>query len=230
MQPQLFLFRQLNDPAGSQSLSSQLDKLHRIVHGGDTAGRFHLHIRADILGKQLNIPEGRAALGETGGGLDVVGAGLGDQSAHGNFFLVSQQAGLNDNLQDAVAADSLQGLDLFQNLVGLSGLQVADIDDHVDLVGTVIDGVLSLEGLHSGGIVAVGESDDRADFYAALNIFGSFLYKGGGNADGCGPVGDGIIADDLDLGPCGGLSKQGVVYAGENGCFVHDKNVLSKIV
>ena len=52
------------------------------------------------LDHQLHIVEVCACGGEAGAGLDVVRACLADDIAHLFLFLVGQQAGLDDDLQD----------------------------------------------------------------------------------------------------------------------------------
>ena len=48
-------------------------------------------------GKQLHVVEGRPGLTEARGGLDIVRAGIGNALAQGNFFLVGEQAGFDDD-------------------------------------------------------------------------------------------------------------------------------------
>ncbi len=218
----LLILSQLDDTAGTQSSSAQLDELDGIVEGGDAAGSLHLYIGTDVLGEQLDVSEGGASLGETGGGLDVVSASLGHQLAHGDLLLVGQQAGLDDNLQDLVAAGSLQGLDLVQDLVMVAGLQIADIDHHIDLVSAVGDSVLGLELLHSGGVVAVGEADNGADSHLVTYVLLGSLYEGRRDAYGSSAVSHSVVTDHLDLFPYGSLSQQGVVNFGINFFSIHD--------
>ena len=56
---------------------------------------------------------------------------------------------------------------LFDRFV-ISGLEFADIDDHIDLVRAVFHRILSLEGLDRAGVCAEGKSDDAAGHDAAV--------------------------------------------------------------
>ena len=52
----------------------------------------------NMSGEQLHIGEGCTGLGKTGGGLDIIRAGIGNALAQGDLFFVRQQAGLDDDL------------------------------------------------------------------------------------------------------------------------------------
>ena len=58
----------------------------------------------DVFSEQGHVLPGGAAGGEAGGGLDVIGTGGGDDLAHLDLFLLSEQAGLHDDLEDAALA------------------------------------------------------------------------------------------------------------------------------
>ena len=127
------------------------------------------------------------------------------------LFLVGQQAGLDDDLQELALAVLLDGLDLFEQIVPALILDPADVDDHIDLGRAVLDGSFSLKRLAFGVHSAEGEANDAADRHAARHILDGLLDVAGVDADRRAVVGDGLIAEGPDLGPgCLGL-EQGVV-------------------
>ena len=114
-------------------------------------------------------------------------------------------------MMNLVAAGALQGLDLVKHIVGVSGLQLADVDDHVDFVGAVGDGVLGLKLLAGRGVAAVRETDDGADGHFAVHIIVRPLDVAGWDANRGRAIGDGVVAQSLDVFPRGGLFQYGVV-------------------
>ena len=146
--------------------------------------------------------------------------------AHFHLFFLREQTGFDDDLQDALAADFLQRADLAQHIVVHAGLQGADVDDHIQLIRAVLDGVLRLKHLGGGGVVAVRETDDGADLHLVTDIFLRLSDIAGRDADGCGAVMDGIIAECLDLFPGGGLREQGVINHGHDFISKHNNTSL----
>ena len=144
--------------------------------------------------EQGDVFHGGFAAAEARAGLDEVGACVGNALAQGDLLVIGQHSSLNNDLQDVVAGSLFQGLDLFGNGVELAVLGPADVDDHIDFLGAVGDGVLHFEDLAGGGVVAVGEPDNGADGQLAVQIRSSLLHIGRGNADGCGIVIDGVVA------------------------------------
>jgi len=174
-----------------------------------------------VLREQLDVVEGRARGREAGRGLDEVGARGGDDAAHLDLLLVGQQAGLDDDLEDAALAGGLDGSDLVFELVPLPVLDPAEIDDHVDLVRAVGDGVGGLEALDGGRRIAVREADDGADGHFVAQIVLRLAHVGGRDADGRGLIGHGVVADGFDFAPRRGLGEQRVVNLAENFFHVH---------
>ncbi len=95
--------------------------------------------------------------GIAGGGLDVVCARLGNDLGDLCSLVGVKLAGLDDDLKELAVAGGLDSLDLVQNVVIFLVLHPADVDDHVDFVGTVLNCVLGLENLGGGGVGAVGK-------------------------------------------------------------------------
>ena len=162
-------------------------------------------------GKQLNIIKGGACRGKTGGSFDVVGLCLRHQTAHHNLLLLRQKAGLNNHLEDIACAGFFDRLNLMQDLLFLSVLQITDVDHHVDLVGPFFYRRLCLKYLDRLGVVSIRETDDRTNAHFVSHIFLCLFYKGRRDAYGRRPVFDCIVAEFFNLRPCGFRMKQGVI-------------------
>ena len=168
------------------------------------------------LDHQLHIVEVCACGGEAGAGLDVVRACLADDIAHLFLFLVGQQAGLDDDLQDLVAHRLLHGADVLAHGIVLLVLQAADVDNHIHLGGTILNGSLGFKRL-AGGIHGTQREAYHAAYRdAARHILHRLLDVAGVDADGCGVVCNGFVTQGLDLGPGGLRLQQGVIDMGEN--------------
>gem|GEM_PF-4564822 len=207
---------QFNSTGGAQAVSPQSQELFHILHGGDAAGSLDLAATVHALDHQFHIVEVGTCGGETGAGLDVVGTGLADDVAHRFLFLIGQQAGLDDDLQDLVAHSLLHGTDVLADGIVLLILQAADVDDHVHLRSAVFDGSLCLKGLAGGVHGTQREAHHAAHRDAACHVLHSLLDVAGVDADGCGVVGNGFVTQGLDLGPGGLRLQQGVIDMGEN--------------
>ena len=112
----LQLLDDLHDAARSESRCAKLDELLRVLQRRDAARGLDSDARLHVLREQLHIVERRAAGGEAGGGLDIIRAGIGDDLAHLDLFVVRQQAGLDDDLQELALAGGLDGPDLFEQI------------------------------------------------------------------------------------------------------------------
>ncbi len=164
-----------------------------------------------MLGEEGHVLPGGSAAAEAGGGLDIVRAGGGDDFAHLHFFLIGEEAALDDDLQELPPAGVLDGLDLRQQIIPLPVLHPADVDDHVHFLRAVFHRVCRHEALGRGGVVAVGEADDGADGQLAPDILRRLFHVAGGDADAGALVFHPVVADGLDLLPGGSLGQQGVV-------------------
>ena len=89
--------------------------------------------------------------------------------------------------------------------------QKSDINDHIDLVGSVCDRIPCLENFCRRCVVSVRESDHGTDWKSALHILRRLLHIAGGNAHAGAAVLDAVVADGPDLGPGGRLGQQGMV-------------------
>ena len=87
----------LDDAAGAQAGSAQVDEVLRVLQIGNAAGSLDLHIGAHVLGEQGHVLTGGAAPAEAGGGLDVVRAGGSNDLAQLDLLLVGEEAALDDD-------------------------------------------------------------------------------------------------------------------------------------
>ena len=202
---------QLDGAGGAQAVRAEVEELLDILHGGDAARSLDLAAARNVLGEQLNVVEGRAAGGKTGGRLDEVSTGLGDDVAHLDLLFLGQQAGLDDDLQHLVAHGGLDGGNVIAHIVVLLVFQPADVDDHIDLGRAVLNGSFGLKGLTGGVHSAEGEADDAADRHTARHVLGGLLDIAGIDADRSAVVGDGLVTQGLDLGPGSLGLEQGMV-------------------
>ena len=159
--------------------------------------------------------------GEAGAGLDVVRACLADDIAHLFLFLVGQQAGLDDDLQDLVAHRLLHGADVLAHGIVLLVLQATDVDNHIHLGGTILNGSLGFKRL-AGGIHGTQREAYHAAYRdAARHILHRLPDVAGVDADGCGVVCNGFVTQLLDLGPGSLRLQQGMIDMGQDLFAVH---------
>ena len=179
-----------------------------------------------MLCKEGHILPGGAAAPEAGGGLDIVRAGGGDDLAHFDFFLIREEAALDNDLQQFAVASLLHGLDLREQVIPLPVLHPAEVDDHVHLGRAVIHGVRGHEAFGGGGVIAVGEADDRADRQPARRILRRLLDIAGGDAHAGAAVFHAVIADAANFVPCRRLGQEGMVAFAQNVLQFHFKSLL----
>ena len=217
----LLAVQDLDGAGGAQTVCAEGEELFHIVHGGDAASSLDLAAACHALDHQLDVVEGCACGGEAGAGLDVVSACLADDVTHPALLVVGQQAGLDDDLQDLIAHSLLDGADVLAHGVVLAVLQAADVDDHIHLGCTVLDGGLGLKGLGSGVHRTQREADHTAHRDAACHVLDGLLHIAGVDADRGRVVCNGLVAQGLDLGPCGLRLEQGVIDVGQDLFSIH---------
>ena len=113
------------------------------------------------------------------------------------------------------------GADVLAHGVVLTVLQAADVDDHIHLGCAVLDGGLGLKGLGSGVHRTQREADHTAHRDAACHVLDGLLHIAGVDADRGRVVCDGLVAQGLDLGPCGLRLEQGVIDVGQDLFSIH---------
>ncbi len=135
-----------------------------VGQGADAAGGLDAEVGADGLAHEADVLDGCAAGGETGGGLHEVRAALDGEAARADLLLIGEQAALDDDLEVRAAGVGgvCHGGDVGADDVVVTGLELADVDDHVDLARTGGHHVGGLGGLGGGGHGAQREADDGA--------------------------------------------------------------------
>lgn len=191
----------LHEAAGAEAVRTKAHELLGVVEGADAAGSLHLHARADVLMHELHVVEGCARSGETCRGLDELRAGLRHDLAHPDLLFLSEEAGLDDDLQDVPVAGLVDPADLLLHFIEASIFQEANVDDHVDFRRPVRDGVLRLEDLRRGRAVAVREANDGADRELTVDILCGLLHVGCRDARRRAVELDAIVKDGLNVCP-----------------------------
>ena len=111
------------------------------------------------------------------GGLDKRNAEGGADLAQSDDVALLQEVVLKNNLENgAVFHDGvIDLLDLVADVVPVSAQGFADVDDHVDLLPSLLGRPSCLEHFNLGGAVAVREADDGADEHvcALEDLFGT---------------------------------------------------------
>ena len=143
--------------------------------------------------------------------------------AEADLLLLREQAALDDDLQELAPGGLPHGADVLLHRVPGAVLHHGDVDDHVDLIGAVFDGVLGLKGLGGGGHVAVGEADDRAEGEPIAHIALGAGDVAGRDADAGAVVLDGLVAELADLFRGAVHPQQGVVAFFQNFSYIHLK-------
>ena len=133
--------------------------------GLDPAGRLHADHLAGLLAEVADRLEHHQGDGQRGGGLHLAGGGL-DEVAAGHHpqparaadvVVGLQLAGLEDHLEVSAPAGLADGDDLVVHVLVAAGEEGAAVDDHVDLVGPGLHGVLGVGELDVEGGAAAGE-------------------------------------------------------------------------
>ena len=174
-----------------------------------------------MLGKKLDIGKRRTCGRKAGGCFDEIRAGVGDHLAHGDFFLVGQQAGFNDHLEYLVAHSCFQAADFVGHIRKVTGLEHADIDDHIDLLRAVCEGLTGFKLLGSRRRIAVGKSHHGTNGHLALHVLMRLRHITGRNTYRRGAIGDGLVTQILNLRPGRGLLEQRMVHHGAQFFCVH---------
>ena len=114
-----------------------------------------------------DVVGGGSAGGEACAGLQEVGTGAEGEFGGAKLFFKGKQAGFEDHFDDG--SGGMRELDdavdvLADGLVvgGLAGFEQADVEDHVDVVGAVLEDAGGLVALGAGEGGAQGEADEHA--------------------------------------------------------------------
>lgn len=208
------LFENLHRSGSADAAGAGVGHSFEVVVGANAAGGFDAKMGADGCPHESDVGGGRAGLGETGGGLDEVGAGLFRGLAGGDLLLVVQESGFEDDLEDGspFMASIGDGADIGFDGGEVAGFQGAYIEDHVDFGSSVGDGFGGLGALVPGGGGAERETDDGADFDGrAAEFTGDEGDPVGVDADGGEDVFAGFFAYLAHVGFGGVGAEDGVV-------------------
>jgi len=208
--------------AGSDAGGSGVEHGGGVGEGADAAGGFDAGTVAGYAAEEGDVVGGGSAGGEAGAGFEEVGTGGESELGGAEFLFEGEEAGFEDDFDDGAFAvgdfdDSADVLTDGLVVGGLAGFEEADVEDHVDVVGTVFDHVGGLFALGDGEGGTEGEADDDADGDAGAGEGGGGERDPGGIDHGAGEaVLGGFVAELEDLGAGGvGLEESVVKDGGE---------------
>ena len=126
-----------------------------------------------MLAHELNVGDGGAAGGEARGGLDVVQLDLARHAAQPQLLVLREQTVLEndlagDGLLEALAGLAADGHDLAHligDVVPITGFDLGEVHDVVNLRGAVGNGVLRLEDLSRDASLPERERDGSTHVY-----------------------------------------------------------------
>ena len=148
---------------------------------------------------------------KSGGGLDEVGARSLGGTTGGDDLLIGEGCGLDDDLEDRIPTGLAHAANIGFDSIDVALLDQAEVDDHVDLLSTLGDGVGGLGCFDSGGMGAGGESADRGQVQA----IGQFQrQQARGDAHAVGTQGRSLGDERINLGGGGLGIEEGVVDEG----------------
>ena len=186
-------FQNLHKTRRAETVRAEREKPLRVLKRHNAARRLDFERLRRRFAHQLDILKRRAARLKAGGRLDIIRASRGDDTAEMPFFVVCQQARLDDDLQNLPRAGILYRADLVFHEVIFAALHRADRDHHIDLVRAVFDGVARLEHLRRRRVVAVRKADDSADLHSARRVLRRRLDKARRNANARGLKADVVV-------------------------------------
>src|SRR4051794_6871204 len=165
------------EPVGPGGLVDQHQVLHGVLCRPDAAGGLEADLPArggaevaDRLEHDQADRQGRGGGDLAGGGLDEVATGQHrDPGGAADVVQRDQLTGLEDHLQGRRSAGLLHRHDLVVDVEVPAGEERAAVDHHVDLVGTVGDGVLYVGDLDGAAGAPAGKGGgDGGDVDAAV--------------------------------------------------------------
>ena len=147
----------------------------------DAAGGFDFHLFSHVFFKEFHIGQHSAGAAKAGGCFDIVRSPFSDTAAGGDFFFFRKIAGLHDDLQDMVPYGLLHSFDFTGHVGKIALLQGTDVDDHVDFISAIPDGLCRLKGLGRRAAVSQRKAHHCADGEGREMLM-DFLHKRGGDA------------------------------------------------
>ncbi len=145
----------------------------QIVERAYAARCLHAHQRADGGAHQRDIVRRGARGAESGGRLDVIGAGLFRKHAGQRLFRIRQQRGFDDHLHDGAALmrNPHYAFDIRAHRIAIARFQCADVDHHIDLARALTHGRPCLGGLGFGTRSAQRETGHGANLHRRTGKF-----------------------------------------------------------
>ena len=206
--------------AGADAGGSGVEHGGGVGEGADAAGGFDAGAVSDCSAEEGDVVGGGSSGGEAGAGLDEVGSGGEGQLAGAEFFFEGEEAGFEDDFDDGSGA--VGQLDYSTDVLldgfvvgGLAGFEQADVHDHVDVVGSVLEDADGFVAFGAGEGGTQGEADDYAYGDAGAGEGGGGEGDPGGVDHGAGEaVVGGLVAEPEDLVAGGVGLEEGVVEDG----------------
>ena len=124
-----------------------------------------MDIGAALFSHEADVFNRGAAGSEAGGRFDEVDLRVGGDAAEFAFLGVVEIARFEDEFADAFAftADGGEGVDIGEHRPVASGVDVSNVDDHVEFGCSAFNGVNRFRLSSHGGHLTKGEGDDGAD-------------------------------------------------------------------
>ena len=155
------------DAQNTDAGHAQVDVAQGVLQRADAAGRLDADARADLAHHELHVRERGAAGSKARGGLDKVRTDLAGDGAEAALLRVGEVAVLKDDLGENALfpAEGDDGGHLPLHVVQVSGLELRQVHDVVDLVRAVLDGQARLQELDVDARLPEREADGRADVH-----------------------------------------------------------------
>ena len=193
-------------------MDSHLDEFLSGLVVTDTSSGLDLEARGALLEK-LNITEVGSTRTETCRSLNEIGSCLVHKLGNYADLVLSEKTSLHNNLEDALIATSLLDLpDLFADAIKIALLQPPDVNNHINLISSVLNGLTCLEYLNLGCRVAEGETNHCRDLDLGMlkeNL--GLLDEAWRDAHSREVVGVGLNEDLSDVLPAGTGLQHGLI-------------------
>jgi hypothetical protein len=158
----------LDAGAGADPGGSGLQHGGGVGEGANAARGLDAGTMARYAAEQSDVVGGGSSGGEAGAGFEEVGARAEREFGGAKFFFEGEKAGFEDNFDDGAVAVSEfdDATDILADsfVVGrLAGLEQANVEDHVDIMGAELKNASGFVALGGGEGGTQGEADDHAD-------------------------------------------------------------------
>jgi len=160
------------EPCGTEGFADHDEVLEGFLGGADATCGLHAdhfsgggEVVPDGFEHDEGDWEGGGGLDFSGTGFDEVGPGVdGEVAGEADIVRCLEFAGFEDDLEVGVAAGGADGGDFVEDAAVLAGEEGTAVDDHIDFVGSVGDGVADFgEACLEGGFTAGEGGGDTGD-------------------------------------------------------------------